>query len=113
MTPWRRAWSRSMSTCSCGIMTRRSAKMSTIPGIVFINCFHFAGFLAQHIEIVAENLDRDLRAHAGKEMIDPMRDRLADADRRCRGFGRASPRMSFRISSRPRLDSRSSASISE
>ena len=36
---------------------------------------------AQRVEIVAEDLQRDLGAHAGQHVIEPMRDRLADVDR--------------------------------
>jgi len=39
------------------------------------------GLTAQCVEILAENLDRDLRAHAREHVIDAVRDRLADRDR--------------------------------
>ncbi len=34
----------------------------------------------QRVEIIAENLQRDLRAHARQHVVEPMRDRLADVD---------------------------------
>ena len=36
------------------------------------------GLGAQGVEILAEQLDGDLRAHAGEHVVDAMRDRLAD-----------------------------------
>ena len=36
---------------------------------------------AQGIEVIAENLDRDLGAHARQQVVEPMGDRLADVDR--------------------------------
>ena len=38
------------------------------------------GQAAQRIEIVAEDLERDLRPHARKHVVEPVRDRLADVD---------------------------------
>ncbi len=34
--------------------------------------FHFGRLLPQDVEILAENLDRNLRAHPGEEVIDAM-----------------------------------------
>ena len=39
------------------------------------------GGAAQRVEIVAEDLERDLGAHAGQHVVEPVRDRLADIDR--------------------------------
>ena len=39
------------------------------------------GQRAQRIEVLAEELDDDLRAHARKHVIEPVRDRLADIER--------------------------------
>ena len=35
----------------------------------------------QRVEVVAVDLQRDLRAHAGQQVVEPVRDRLADIDR--------------------------------
>ena len=39
------------------------------------------GERAQRIEVFAEELDDDLRAHAGQHVIEPVRDRLPDIER--------------------------------
>ena len=36
---------------------------------------------AQRIEVVAVDLERDLRAHARQHVVEPVRDRLADVER--------------------------------
>jgi hypothetical protein len=40
------------------------------------------GLPAQRVEVVAKYLDGDLRAHAGEHVVDPVRDGLADGNRR-------------------------------
>ena len=42
--------------------------------------FHLLGQRAQRIEVVAEDLERDLRTHARQHMVEPVRDRLAHVD---------------------------------
>ena len=57
---------------------------------------------AQRIEIVAEDLQRDLGAHARQHVVEPMRDRLADIDRhRQHREPRRGGRRRFRSSTRP------------
>ena len=41
----------------------------------------FLGRVAHRVEIVAEDLQRDLGADAGQHVVEPVRDRLADIDR--------------------------------
>ena len=42
------------------------------------------GGLLQRVQIVAEDLDRDVGAHAGHHLVDPLRDRLGQCDRHAR-----------------------------
>ena len=58
---------------------------STTPGDL---CHHLADLLgrrAQLVQIVAEDLDRDVGAGAREHVVDAVGDRLADDDLRCRG----------------------------
>ena len=60
---------------------------------------HLPGQPPQHPEIIAENFDRDLRLHPGEDVVDPVRDRLADThpDARQRGQPRADVGENFRL----------------
>ncbi len=55
---------------------------STRPGIVGEPLAQILRDGCAAFEIVAEDLERDLGAHAGQHVIEPMRDRLPDIDRR-------------------------------
>ena len=60
------------------------------------------GETAQRLEVVAENLQDDLRAHARLQVVEPVADRLADGDRnRQRGEAARGYRRRFPPSSAP------------
>jgi hypothetical protein len=61
------------------------------------------GLAAQRVQVLAEDLDRDLRAHAREHVVDAVRDRLADLEAAGRLTRRL--RMSALISSMLRVSS--------
>ena len=42
------------------------------------------GLRREHVEVVAEELDREVGAHAGDQLVDAQLDRLAEAEREAR-----------------------------
>ncbi len=110
-TPRRVARARSTRMLICGINTCFSICRSTTPGR-FPSPRDLVGRGAQLFEVVAEDLHGDLRAHAREQVVEPVRDGLADVDDHARNDRAISSRMSSRICSRVRADRRRSTSIS-
>jgi hypothetical protein len=69
-------------TLICGASTCFSISRSAMPGIRGQLAAQRVGLPAQRVEVVAENLDGDLRTHAGEHVVDAVRDRLADGNGR-------------------------------